>query len=292
MAKQNRNWNQQREDNWSWDNNRDRDQRYDDSRNREQYGNYGNVGYGYNSNNFDNNRNDRRNNEWRSNDWRDNDWRNNNDRMNSGYGSNNQNYGSSQYRSAWDRGDEIGEGKFGMNYGREDFGRRDAGYMNDYGNRGGYRNDSSNSRPRRDWWDKTVDEVSSWFGDDEARRRRERDERSMGGHRGKGPKEYKRSQERIQEDVNDRLSDDDYVDASDIQVQVLNNEVILTGSVKTREQKRRAEDLVESVSGVHNVENRIKVSRDENNTVNDVYSHQRTTTISDDVADSERNRIV
>jgi hypothetical protein len=81
----------------------------------------------------------------------------------------------------------------------------------------------------------------------------------MGGHRGKGPKNYQRSEERIREDVCDRLSDDDYLDASGIQVQVQAGEVILTGTVESRDQKRRAEDLVESISGVRNVENRIHV---------------------------------
>jgi osmotically-inducible protein OsmY len=37
------------------------------------------------------------------------------------------------------------------------------------------------------------------------------------------------------------------------------DEVILTGTATSREEKRRAEDLVESISGVRNVENRIRV---------------------------------
>jgi osmotically-inducible protein OsmY len=101
--------------------------------------------------------------------------------------------------------------------------------------------------------------VSSWFGDDEAERRRERDKQLAGQHRGKGPKGYHRSDERIREDVSDRLSDDDYVDASDVDVQVNNAEVILSGTVDSREAKRRAEEIAERISGVSNVENRIRV---------------------------------
>lgn len=78
------------------------------------------------------------------------------------------------------------------------------------------------------------------------------------GNRGKGPRGYLRSDERILEDINDRLSDDDQLDASEIEVKVEKGEVTLTGSVSDRNDKRLAEDLVESVSGVKNVENRIR----------------------------------
>jgi len=59
--------------------------------------------------------------------------------------------------------------------------------------------------------------------------------------------------------VNDKLSDDSHIDASDIDVSVNNCEVTLTGMVTNRWEKRHAEDLAESVSGVKNVENRLRV---------------------------------
>ena len=80
-----------------------------------------------------------------------------------------------------------------------------------------------------------------------------------GRHRGRGPKNYTRSDERIREDVNDRLSDDPWLDASEIEVQVSKCEVTLTGSVDTRDDKRRAEDIAEQVSGVKNVQNNLRV---------------------------------
>ena len=61
------------------------------------------------------------------------------------------------------------------------------------------------------------------------------------------------------EDVCERLTFDERVDASEIEVKVDQHEVILSGTVTTREEKRRAEDLAESIPGVRNVENRIKV---------------------------------
>ena len=64
----------------------------------------------------------------------------------------------------------------------------------------------------------------------DAERRREMDQ-----HRGRGPKNYKRSDERIREDVCDRLSDDGMVDASEIEVKVSGAEVTLDGTVTTVE---------------------------------------------------------
>lgn len=80
--------------------------------------------------------------------------------------------------------------------------------------------------------------------------------------RGKGPKGYQRSDDRIKEDINDRLTDDHHLDASEIEVHVANGEVKLSGTVENRESKRRAEDLVEAISGVSNVENSIRVKQD------------------------------
>ena len=114
---------------------------------------------------------------------------------------------------------------------------------------------------RTSWWDRSRDEVSSWFGDDDAQRRRRMDEMERKNHRGKGPKDYQRSEARIREDVSDRLSDDDDLDASEIDVRVSGNEVILSGTVEDRDSKRRAEDIAESVSGVSNVQNQLKIGK-------------------------------
>jgi osmotically-inducible protein OsmY len=132
--------------------------------------------------------------------------------------------------------------------------REHSGY-GDYG-RGEY--DREYDQGERGWWDRTSDEVASWFGDEEAQQRRRMDRRRE-QFRGRGPKGYRRSDERIREDVNDRLSDDYYLDASDIEVAVSETLVTLTGTVDTRTDKRRAEDIAESVSGVTNVENRLRV---------------------------------
>ena len=82
-----------------------------------------------------------------------------------------------------------------------------------------------------------------------------------GQYRGLGPRGYRRSDDRIREDVCDRLTDDPSVDASDVEVEVKDGEVVLSGSVNGREQKRRMEDLVERITGVRDVSNRLRTSR-------------------------------
>lgn len=78
---------------------------------------------------------------------------------------------------------------------------------------------------------------------------------------GKGPKGYTRSDQRIHEDVCERLSDDDEVDASDISVSVQNGEVTLDGTVPDRRSKHRAEDIAESVGGVKDVHNSLRTQK-------------------------------
>ena len=88
---------------------------------------------------------------------------------------------------------------------------------------------------------------------------------SRGQFTGRGPKGYQRSDERIREDVCDRLSDDPHLDASDIEITVRNGEVTLAGSVRERSDKRHAEDVVEQVSGVREVTNSLRVNRGSTN---------------------------
>lgn len=80
-----------------------------------------------------------------------------------------------------------------------------------------------------------------------------------GAHRGKGPKGYTRSDERIREDCCDRLADNDRLDASNVSVNVSKGEVTLEGHVSSRQDKRLAEDCVEQCSGVSHVQNNLRV---------------------------------
>ncbi|HEX8114131.1 MAG TPA: BON domain-containing protein [Kofleriaceae bacterium] len=86
--------------------------------------------------------------------------------------------------------------------------------------------------------------------------------RGTGPHRGKGPAGYQRSDERIRELVCESLTDDDEIDASHIEVGVSHGEVTLSGTVEDRRIKRAAEDCAYSVSGVRDVQNRLRVHDD------------------------------
>jgi len=76
---------------------------------------------------------------------------------------------------------------------------------------------------------------------------------------GRGPRNYKRSDERIREDLNERLTRHPDLDATDIDVRVTNCQVILMGVVEDRHAKRLAEDIAEDVWGVDDVRNELKV---------------------------------
>jgi len=78
----------------------------------------------------------------------------------------------------------------------------------------------------------------------------------------RGPKGYKRSDERVREDVNDRLAQQDDFDPSEIEVSVSNGEVTLIGSVQSRHEKFLAEEIADDVSGVNDVHNQLRVRRD------------------------------
>lgn len=76
---------------------------------------------------------------------------------------------------------------------------------------------------------------------------------------GRGPGGYRRADERIQEDVNEALTWDRRLDATDITVEVKDGIANLSGHVRDRRMKRRAEDIVESVRGINDVYNRLSV---------------------------------
>ena len=185
-------------------------------------------------------------------------------------------YGGSRF-GPQDRQQRVPYGRSGSSHGAGDFAqsRNTTGYgQGRYGSSsfgsGGYRSDSYRSgrqgrsipprqydRDERGFFDRASDEVMSWFGDDDASRRRQMDQRE--DYRGKGPQGYTRSKERLLEDANERLMQDSLIDASKITVTCENNEITLDGTVNSRSAKRRAEDIVEDISGVKHVQNNLRV---------------------------------
>lgn len=241
---------------------------YDDDSTYDQ-GNYGRGGYG----SYDDNRG------YGSGSYERNSWRD----SGRGYGNDPESYASSYGREEYDRFPESNyrRGTYGDSYDTTSFGvSRNEGSYSDYGN--GRGQNSGNWGFGRSW-NRNEDAFGNFSDNSDMRNRSglRWGDNSSESHRGKGPKGYQRSDERIQEDVNDRLSDDEQLDASEIEVKVEQGEVTLTGSVSERNAKRRAEDLVESVSGVKNVENRIRINERNTSSKNEKSGNSITTKSND-----------
>jgi osmotically-inducible protein OsmY len=143
---------------------------------------------------------------------------------------------------AHEDGTHVGREYLGF---REDHGRRGRGYASE-----GY----GSSGDERGWREHGRELAWSFARQGEGRR-------GQPDHRGRGPRGYKRSDERVREDVCDQLYNDPYVDASDIEVEVSGGEVTLGGTIDSRQTRRRAEDIAESVLGVTHVQNNLRVRR-------------------------------
>jgi len=78
----------------------------------------------------------------------------------------------------------------------------------------------------------------------------------------KGPKSYSPADNRIHDEVCERLITHPLIDAGLIEVQVLDGEVTLTGEVLDRRMKHMVEDVVDEVSGVKEINNDLRVTRD------------------------------
>jgi hypothetical protein len=176
--------------------------------------------------------------------------------------------------AGWNRR-TFDEDRYGPNYyGQDYYGRRSPGYYgrstsSDYdyergSGRGGRRRQGSEYERgygrgeyggSGDWRERNVPYTSTsyWFYWS-----------TPGPETGRGPEGYQRSNERITEDVNERLTQHGRVNASKIQVEANNGIVTLRGSVNSRQAKRMAEEAAESVSGVRDVQNQLQVEADEN----------------------------
>jgi hypothetical protein len=75
-----------------------------------------------------------------------------------------------------------------------------------------------------------------------------------------GPKGYQRSDERLKEDISERLMESHYIDSSDVSVEVRGARVVLEGTVPSRHMKHAIEDLVDGCPGVQDIDNRVRVA--------------------------------
>jgi hypothetical protein len=142
----------------------------------------------------------------------------------------------------------------GRDYGGRDYGGYDAErgrtlytehrapFLRRSESEGRFRGEGGSSRraPRRD---ESFDDQDRWSGP----------------YAGRGPKGYRRSDERIHEDVCERLMEHPSIDASDVEVSVSDGDVTLIGQVESRAVKHLTETMAETVPGVKEVHNQLRV---------------------------------
>lgn len=84
---------------------------------------------------------------------------------------------------------------------------------------------------------------------------------AQSGHHGKGPKNFRRRDESILDDICLQLFFSDEIDASNIEVSVENGVTTLVGTVSTSDMKSRTESLVRSIFGVTRVLSTLRTDR-------------------------------
>jgi hypothetical protein len=168
---------------------------------------------------------------------------------------------------------------YGRDYGRDDYRQARDRQARDHDAHDPQAHDHQDWRDgTSDFFSRAGERISSWFrGSDLMRGSREDDGRPRRyaedfgrearpipepGHRGRGPRGYKRADDRISDEAHDRLTDDPWLDASNIEIKVKDGEITLDGAVDNREAKHRAERLVEDISGVGYVQNNLRVNPD------------------------------
>lgn len=185
-----------------------------------------------------------------------------------------------------DRGGEqdLGQGDYGRgNYSQMNRGRRgQPGYSQGNYGQGGYGQADWGDTDEQGYWNQGLQGQAPYRGSSLGRGesgqyssgqsygqtdwgRGQQQQRQTGPYAGKGPQGYKRSDDRIKEDISEQLMQNGYLDASEISVQVKDGEVTLTGSVDSRQAKRMAEDIAEECSGVQDVQNQLRVRKENGN---------------------------
>ena len=181
-----------------------------------------------------------------------------------GYGSSNfgaqtrnapQDYRSGYETTSWDEDDlDLGRRRYepfhvGTGMGLGPTGRTDLEFGHGYGTSSGYGRHESGYGSRAGW--DLGTHQRDFTGERGARQ----------SYRGMGPANYKRSDERIRDDIYERLTDSHAIDARSIMVEVNQGNVTLSGTVGERRMRYAAEDLVERIGGVANINNQLRVQQ-------------------------------
>lgn len=163
--------------------------------------------------------------------------------------------------------DRYGEGPYGnwrsgYGYNPGYYGYSNAAYTGNfgtYGYPGGAYNPGGWNQGNQGWNQGNPGWNQGWNRSYTTSGRGQQNWNQTGPFSGVGPQNYQRSDQRIVEDINDRLTQHPFLDASNVNVDVHNGEVTLNGWVNSRHDKRVAEDIADSVMGVKNVTNNLNV---------------------------------
>jgi hypothetical protein len=154
------------------------------------------------------------------------------------------------YEDAYDRGRETRD-----DWNRANLRQQHSGTYGGYGYGSGMRDRDEN----RESWNRDRDR--DWNEDTRDRGESPGIMESIGRFFGFGPKNYRRSDERVTEEINDRLYRHPEIDASDVDVTVKEGDVTLSGTVDSRRAKYLAEELCDQVMGVKDVNNQLRVRK-------------------------------
>ncbi len=121
----------------------------------------------------------------------------------------------------------------------------ESGERGDWGRQGSWGTYANRPPFERDLWGTSVE--------------RHQEYRAPERHAGYGPTHWARPDDRIRDDVNERLTEHPYIDASEVDVQSSNGEVTINGVVEDRRSIRIIEDLAAGVSGVKDVHNLLRL---------------------------------
>jgi len=163
----------------------------------------------------------------------------------SGYGGSG--YGATGGRGTWPGYGSPGYGSSGYSGGGYQGERSDRDY------RGSYDDSPAINRESRPGY-RPYQQATGQAGQD-----RYRYEEQV--RRGKAPRSYKRSDDRIHDEICEIVARDSDVDASEVDVKVQNGEVTLAGTVEDRRAKRELEDIAERVFGVVDIRNDLRVRK-------------------------------
>jgi hypothetical protein len=81
----------------------------------------------------------------------------------------------------------------------------------------------------------------------------------------RGPKGYQRSDDRLREEIIDKLLQQSDIELDEIEVDVSGGKVTLSGTIDNRRVKHQIEDIVDSVWGVKDIANNLRIRSNSEN---------------------------